>query len=141
MPQLSTRSRYGLRFLIDLAERGSRGPVDLGSVAARQGISEQYLAKLAIPLKSAGMIRAERGSKGGYALAKKPEDIDLWSVVELLEGRSSLLDCTADPGSCSRSGDCRTHPIWTGLDRAVRGYLCGLSLADAAAPAASDYVI
>lgn len=141
MSLVSTRSRYGLRFLIDLAENGRNGPVDLGSVATRQEISEQYLAKLTLPLKAAGIIRAARGAHGGYELARSPEKIDLWTVVEVLEGRSSLLECTADPGVCARSSRCRTLPIWHGLDRTVRAYLAGISLAEAAGAAANDYSI
>ena len=138
---ISTRSRYGLRFLIDLAEHDSGSPVDLGSVAERQEISLQYLSKLVIPLKSAGIIRAARGAKGGYELAKRPESIDLWSIVEVLEGRSSLLECTASPEACERSGDCRSLPVWLGLDKVVVDYLRNISLADVAGPAAPDYVI
>lgn len=141
MALVSTRSRYGLRFLIDLAENGRNGPVDLGKVAARQEISEQYLAKLTLPLKAAGIVRAARGAHGGYELARPPEQIDLWTVVEVLEGRSSLLECTADPGVCARSSRCRTLPIWHGLDKAVRDYLAGISLAEAANTAISDYSI
>jgi Rrf2 family protein len=132
MNLITTRSRYGLRFLIDLAEHGGTELLDRGSIAARQGIPEHYLSKLVIPLKSAGIIRSERGSGGGYSLAKPASEISLLTVVEVLEGRTSLLDCTANPASCSRSGECRTLPVWTGLDKVVRDYLAGMTVASVA---------
>ncbi|HOX33237.1 MAG TPA: Rrf2 family transcriptional regulator [Spirochaetales bacterium] len=141
MSLISTRSRYGLRLLVELAERGASGPVDLKRIASSQEIPEPYLAKLVAPLKAAGLLRASRGAKGGYELARRPEDIDLLTVVEALEGRSSLLECTAEPELCPRSGDCRTLPIWRGLDRAVKDYLRGRSVADAARSPAPDYAI
>lgn len=141
MSLITTRSRYGLRLLIELAERGSSGPVDLKSIAASQGIPELYLAKLVVPLKAAGLLRASRGAKGGYELAKAPADIDLLTVVEVLEGRSSLLDCTAEPELCPRSGECRTLPVWKGLDQAVKKYLRGITVADAAHAPFLEYSI
>jgi len=138
---ISTRSRYGLRFLIDLAQRGADGPIDLGSIAARQGIPETYLAKLVVPLRNAGVIRSARGAKGGYELARSPDEIAVMEVVEVLEGRSSLLECTDRPELCARSADCPTLPIWTGLEKAVRDYLSGVSVGDAAAPRDADYSI
>ncbi len=140
MSLITTRSRYGLRLLLELTERGSNGPVDLGSVARSQDIPEMYLSKLVVPLKAAGILRSERGAKGGYELAGRPEDITMLRVVEALEGRSSLLECTANQDACARSGDCRTLPVWAGLDRVIKNYLGGISLADAA-HAALDYSI
>ena len=141
MSFISTRSRYGLRFLIDLAQRGTEGPVDLGSVAERQGIPETYLAKLIVPLRTAGIIRSARGAKGGYELSRPASQIDLREVVEVLEGRSSLLECTDRPELCARSADCPTLPIWTGLEKVVHDYLKSVTVADAAAPRVADYVI
>lgn len=141
MSLITTRSRYGLRLLIELAERGASGPVDLKSIAASQGIPELYLAKLVLPLKAAGLLRASRGARGGYELARAPAEIDLLTVVEVLEGRSSLLECTADPALCPRSGECRTLPVWSGLDAAVKEYLRDISVADAARSPAPEYCI
>lgn len=140
MSLITTRSRYGLRLLVELAERGMAQATDLGSVARRQDIPELYLSKLATPLKAAGILRSERGAKGGYRLARRPEDITVLDVVEALEGRSSLLECTGEPGACVRSGECKTLPIWSGLDKVIQDYLRGISLADAAG-AAIDYTI
>ncbi len=138
---ISTRSRYGLRFLIDLAQRGAEGPIDLGSVAERQDIPETYLAKLVVPLRNAGIIRSARGAKGGYELTRAPGEIVLRDVVEVLEGRSSLLECTERPEFCARSANCPTLPIWTGLEKAVNDYLTSVTVGDAAAPRSPDYSI
>jgi Rrf2 family transcriptional regulator, iron-sulfur cluster assembly transcription factor len=138
---ISTRSRYGLRFLIELSQRGAEGPVDLGSIAEHQAIPETYLAKLVVPLRNAGVIRSARGAKGGYELARPPSDITVLEVVEVLEGRSSLLECTDRPELCARSADCPTLPIWIGLERAINDYLKGVTISDAAAPRAADYSI
>jgi Rrf2 family protein len=141
MALISSRSRYGLRLLIDLAERAGEGPVDLGTIAQRQEIPEQYLAKLVATLKAAGLLRSERGSKGGYELARSAAQIDLLTVVETLEGRGSLTECAVSPESCSRSPACRSFPIWRGLDKVIKNYLRALTVADAARGDSSDYNI
>jgi Rrf2 family protein len=141
MSFISTRSRYGLRFLIDLAQYGHKSPLDLGTIAERQEIPETYLAKLVVPLRNAGIIRSARGAKGGYELTRSPSEISVQEVVEVLEGRSSLLECTDHPELCARSADCPTLPIWTGLERVVRDYLQGISVGDVAGPRVGDYSI
>lgn len=141
MSLISTRSRYGLRFLVELSQRVNEGPVDLGSIAERQEIPETYLAKLVVPLRNAGIIRSARGAKGGYELARKASQVSVREVVEVLEGRMSLLECTDHPESCARSADCPTLPVWTGLEKAVRDYLEGVSVADVAAPRGPEYMI
>ena len=141
MSFISTRSRYGLRFLIELAQRTTEGPVDLGSIAEHQAIPETYLAKLVVPLRNAGAVRSARGAKGGYELARPAADISVQEVVEVLEGRTSLLECTDHPELCARSADCPTLPIWTGLEKAIDDYLSGVTLSDAAAPRTPDYSI
>jgi Rrf2 family protein len=138
---ISTRSRYGLRFLIDLAQRGSEGPIDLGSIAQRQSIPETYLAKLVVPLRNAGMVKSARGAKGGYELSRPPAEIPVLDVVEVLEGRSSLLECTERPELCARSADCPTLPIWTGLEKAIQDYLGSVTVGDAARIRQADYSI
>jgi Rrf2 family protein len=141
MSLVSTRSRYGLRFLIELSQRTSDGPIDLGSIAQHQEIPETYLAKLVVPLRNAGIIRSARGSKGGYELAKPPADITVQEIVEVLEGRSSLLECTEHPESCARSAECPTLPVWLGLERAIGDYLSKVSVGDIAAPREPDFSI
>jgi len=132
MAIISTRSRYGLRLLVDLAEQGSSGPVDLHSIAERQGIPEKYLAKLVMTLRAAGFVRSVRGAGGGYILERAPENIDLLSVVEVLEGQSSLLECTAKPEACPRSANCGSRDLWAGLEKAIADYLGSRSIASVA---------
>jgi Rrf2 family protein len=140
MGLITTKSRYGLQLLIYLADRYGSGPVELGGAARANGIPEHYLAKLALPLKAAGLIRSIRGQRGGWELARPPADIDMLSVVEALEGRSSLQSCTGEPGRCDQALDCRPLVVWSGMDRVIKDYLGGLSLADAATTVL-DYVI
>jgi Rrf2 family protein len=141
MSFISTRSRYGLRFLIELTQRNTEGPVDLGSIAEHQAIPETYLAKLVVPLRNAGIIKSARGAKGGYELAKRPSEISVQDVVEVLEGRTSLMECTDHPETCARSADCPTLPVWTGLEKVIQDYLASVSVSDVAAPRVPDYSI
>jgi Rrf2 family protein len=94
-----------------------------------------------VPLRNASIIRSARGAKGGYELARSPAEIFVLEVVEVLEGRSSLLECTDRPELCARSADCPTLSVWTGLEKVVHEYLNGVSVDDVAAPRAPDYSI
>jgi Rrf2 family protein len=142
MASISTRSRYGLRLLVDLAERGRGAPLDLHSIAESQAIPESYLSKLAQALLGAGLIRSIRGAKGGYVLARPPEDIDILTVVEVLEGPTSLLECTNAPDSCPRSSSCGARGLWAGLEGAMRDYLAARTIAQVAGGAAGpEYYI
>jgi Rrf2 family protein len=131
MAVISTRSRYGLRLLADIAARGTAVPVDLHSIAMRQAIPEAYLARLVLPLKAAGILHSSRGAKGGYELSRSAESISLLQVVEAMEGTTALLSCTGSPGACGRSTRCKARGIWAGLEHTIREYLAHLSVADA----------
>lgn len=132
--RISTRSRYGLRLLLELMKHPEGKPVFLNEIAKNQDISEKYLSKLVIPLRGAGLIQSARGAHGGYVLAKDPERVSLTQVIECLEGGLGLIDCAGDPGLCPRSGDCDSRGAWAGLERAMRAYCDALSLADLARP-------
>jgi Rrf2 family protein len=110
--KLSTKGRYGVRLMFDLALHKGEGAVTLKDVAKRQGISEKYLWHLIPPLKNAGLITATRGAHGGYVLAKAPHLITLKEILEILEGSMSLVDCTDQPSLCNRSGSCVAREIW-----------------------------
>jgi Rrf2 family protein len=118
---------------MDLAEKSGEGPVDLHSIAGRQAIPEKYLSKLALQLVAGGFLRSSRGSRGGYELARRPEDIDILSVVEVLEGPLSLVDCTSGAEPCPRFPACGAKSLWSGLETIMRGYLSERTLADVAA--------
>ncbi|HOW27106.1 MAG TPA: Rrf2 family transcriptional regulator [Elusimicrobiota bacterium] len=110
--KLSTKGRYGVRLMIDLALHYGEGPVDLKAISKRQGISEKYLWHLIPPLKNAGLIHSVRGARGGYLLAHKPDQITLKDIVCLLEGSMSLVDCLSNPAACKRMQGCVTRDVW-----------------------------
>ena len=110
--KLSTRGRYGVRLMLDLALHEGERPVLLRDIAKRQEISEKYLWQLINPLKTAGMINSLRGAHGGYVLAKAPADINLRQILTILEGSLCLVDCVENPAACNRSASCFTRDVW-----------------------------
>jgi len=111
--KLSTRGRYGVRLMLDLALHYGEGPVLLKDISKRQGISEKYLWQLINPLKTMGLISSTRGSHGGYALARPPAEISLKEVVRVLEGSLCLVDCVENPAVCERSQTCTSRDVWS----------------------------
>jgi Rrf2 family protein len=132
--KLSTRSRYGTRMMLDLAEHYDDGPVRIGEIAKRQDISVKYLEQLVIPLKKAKYIRSVRGPKGGHMLAKPPEKITVGEIVALLEGGMNLSDCIENPDVCDRSETCPTRSIWETATGAVYRELNAVTLSDVTRP-------
>jgi Rrf2 family iron-sulfur cluster assembly transcriptional regulator len=130
--KLSTRSRYGTRMMLDLAQHYDDGPVQIGEIAKRQDISVKYLEQLIIPLKKANYITSVRGPKGGHVLAKSPEEITVGEVVKLLEGGINLSDCLENPDICDRSETCVTRSIWETATRAMSQVLNSMTLSDMA---------
>lgn len=128
--RLSTKGRYGVRALLDVALNCETGPVLLKDIARRQDVSAQYLEHLISPLIKAGVLRSLRGSRGGITLAKLPEDIRLGQVVEILEGSVAPVECVDNPSICSRSGSCVTRDVWTDLKAATTGVLDAITLSD-----------
>lgn len=126
--KLSTRSRYGTRMVVDLAQNYDKGPVRIGEIARRQGISVKYLEQLIIPLKKANFIKSVRGPKGGHMLAKPPEEITVGEVVKVLEGGLDLAGCIENPDECKRSGNCLTKGIWEEATKAMYDKLNSTSL-------------
>jgi Rrf2 family transcriptional regulator, cysteine metabolism repressor len=128
--KLSTRTRYGMRALVDLAINNTGSPVQLKDIAARQNISLSYLEHLIIPLISAGIVRSTRGAKGGIELAKPPQSIPLKDILEVLEGPLAPVDCLKDSNSCPRSGLCATRDVWDDLKKAMENVLESSTLED-----------
>lgn len=128
--KLSTRSRYGTRLMVDLAQHFTEGPIPLAEIAKRQELSAKYLEQLIILLKGAGLIRSARGRRGGYMLARKPDKISVGEIVETLEGKLALVDCVLEPELCYRSPECPTRDIWVGMTDALKTELFSLSLKD-----------
>ena len=120
--KLSTKGRYGLRAMIDLAAESGEGPVSITSISARQGISERYLEQLMSLLKKAGLIQSVRGAGGGYMLAKSPGKISVGDVLRALEGSLEPVECGAlQPGKgCEASDRCVTKYVWQRINDSIR---------------------
>jgi len=130
--KLSTRSRYGTRLLLDMAQHYDQGPIQLGEIAKRQEISLKYLEQIIIPLKKANYVLSVRGPKGGHFLARPPEDITLGEIVALLEEGPSLVECSEHAEVCQRSNICPTRLIWKEVAQAMFDKLDAITLADLA---------
>ena len=131
--KMSTRGRYGLRVMMELAKSYGEGPVLVDEIARAQGISGKYLHVLMGGLRSSGLILAARGRSGGYALAKKPSAITLLDVVSAMEGRTAPVDCVADRKVCPRSRRCAARDVWCDVATAIDGVLSSLTLEQFAA--------
>ena len=110
--KLSTRTRYGLRAIIELAENHGKDPLQIRAIAKQQDISAKYLEQLMAILKSAGLVRSIRGSKGGYVLAKEPNQIKLNDVFNCLEGPVTTVECVENDSYCARVADCIARQLW-----------------------------
>lgn len=143
---ISTRGRYALRLMLDLAEYQGNGYVALKDVAQRQEISKKYLEQIIPLLNRADMLLTTRGYQGGYRLARRPEEYTLGDILRATEGSLAPVSCLeTDQVECARRADCATLPVWQGLDRVVNEYLDGITLQSIldqeAARRGNDYVI
>lgn len=128
---ISTRGRYCLRVMLDLAEHQGNGYVPMKDVAQRQSISLKYLEKILPVLAKNDIITGVQGKGGGYRLSRKPEAYALSEILKLTEGSLapvSCLECGSTP--CERAANCKTLPVWMGLERVIDEYLSGITLAD-----------
>jgi Rrf2 family protein len=130
--KLSTKGRYGLRAMIDLAANAKEGPSTIHAIAERQEISERYLEQLLIPLKQSGLVKSVRGSQGGYMLGRAPQDISVGDIIRVLEGPLSPVDCVSEqnPDDCKRADTCVTRTIWTKVRDCIADVLDSYSLMD-----------
>lgn len=128
---ISTRGRYALRVLVDLAENRSDAYITLKEIAARQEISEKYLESIVKALVASGIVEGLRGKGGGYRLCREPDQVNLLDVLRIMEGTLVPVACLeAGAKPCSRAADCRTLPLWQGLDEVVSRYLSGFTVQD-----------
>ena len=128
---ISTRGRYALRMMLDLAANQADGYVALKDVAARQGISKKYLEQIIPVLNRAGLLQTARGVQGGYRLTRRPEEYTLGDVLRATEATLASVACLeVGAESCPRQGDCLTYPVWLGLDKVVNDYLDSITLQD-----------
>jgi Rrf2 family protein len=128
--KLSTKGRYGVRLMIDLAAHYGEGPVLLREIAKRQEISEKYLSNLINPLKSTGLLAAMRGVHGGYVLGKAPSEITMKDIVQAVEGPVCLVDCVEKPAGCNRTPLCIAHELWSEAAEGMARILEKYTLAD-----------
>lgn len=135
MTMISTRGRYALRVMIDLAERRSGAYIPLGEIARRQEISEKYLEAIIKSLVRAGLVQGLRGKGGGYRLTRPPEACTVGDILRLTEGPIAPVACLNGAGTaCDRAAECRTLPMWRKLEQMLNEYFDGITLADLARP-------
>ena len=129
--KVSTKGRYALRMMLDLAERKEVGFISLKEIAERQNISKQYLEQIVSLLNTSSMLRTSRGKQGGYMLAKDPSKYSVAQILRITEGSLALVACLEDEVNlCDRADSCKTLPVWSGLNRVISEYLEGISLQD-----------
>jgi len=128
--KLSTKGRYSIRALIDLALHPDEGPILIRDIAKRQRISERYLEQLFIPLRVAGLVRGIQGAHGGFILIKPPAEIRLSEVIRATEGSTAPVNCVDEPRLCLQSSTCPTRYIWAKIKRAIDKVLESTTLQD-----------
>lgn len=128
---VSTRGRYAIRVMLDLAENYSGGYIPMKDVAARQGLSLKYIEKIMPMLNSGKLVEGVHGKGGGYRLVKKPEEYKIGDILRLTEGNLApvaCLDCGAEP--CDRANECKTLPMWSKFHKMVNEYFDSITLLD-----------
>ena len=141
---ISTKGRYALRILVDMAEHATEGYVPLKEIAQRQEISEKYLESIVKELVKNEVVGGARGKGGGYRLRRPPEQINVGDILNYMEGTLAPVACLERGASpCERAAVCRTLEFWRGLDEAIREYTEGYTLADLmqTAQPGNDYII
>ena len=128
--RLSTKSRYGIKALIDLANLPENDPVSIKDIAGRQNISRRYLENIFNTLKKHGILNSTRGKGGGFHFAKPLEEIFLIEIIDILEEKTTLAECINETDTCNNTAFCNTRKIWIKLDNLVRDSLSGIKLSD-----------
>lgn len=129
--KISTKGRYALRLMVDLAEHKDNGFIALKDVAKRQNISKKYLEQIVPVLNGAGLLTTNRGNRGGYKLAKEPKEYTVGDILRITEGSIAPVSCLeSDVNSCERKNFCQTLYVWEGLYKVVNEYLDGITVQD-----------
>lgn len=128
--KLSTRTRYAVRAMIELAQNEGGRPLQLRTIAKRQDISVKYLEQLMAVLRSAGLIRSVRGSKGGYTLSRPASQVRLSDILNCLEGSVTTVECVEDGDCCARAADCAARQVWMRVQQAIDDVLQSITLQD-----------
>lgn len=127
--KLSTKGRYGVKAMVDLAINYGDEPVSIKSISERQNVSEYYLEQLFSPLRKANLVKSIRGAQGGYVLSRPPEEITVSDIMEVLEGPVEISDCI-DDGSCSNIDCCATRLLWVRIKDSIDSVLKSTTLSD-----------
>lgn len=128
---ISTKGRYALRVMTDLAQHQGEGIVPLKAIAQRQDVSLKYLEAIVASLTRAGVLVSQRGKDGGYRLARQPAEYTVWEILRLSEGSLSPVACLECTDShCEKADSCLTLPVWQQLDDLIESYLSGITIAD-----------
>ena len=130
--QLSTKSRYATRAMVELARYYGQGPVQLKEIASSQDISVKYLEQVLLPLRTSGYIYTVKGARGGYCLSENPEKITVYNIVECVEGSLAPVACVDKSDFCQRTESCVTREVWARLKTVIARELEGITLADLA---------
>ena len=140
---VSTRGRYALRVMLDLAEHYGQGYVPMKEVAERQELSLKYMERIMPDLTRSGCVEGVHGKGGGYRLRRPPQDITVWEILSQTEGDLAPVSClNSDAVACARAAECRTLPLWQDFYKLTRQYFEGVTLSDLmGVPAADNYVI
>ena len=140
---ISSKGRYALRVMVDLAEHGGDGYVSMRDVARRQEISDKYAGQIMTLLSRAGLVDGVTGKGGGYRLTRQPQEYPLGEILRLTEGSLAPVACMEEGAHpCGRASKCRTLPVWEGYYRVTREYFSGVTLADLMSlPQGDNYVI
>lgn len=128
--QLSTKVRYAARAMIEIARNYKDEPIQLNEIACKQEISVKYLEQIMSPLRARGYVRTQKGSRGGYHLAVKPEDITLYDIVVSVDGTIAPVSCVDNEASCGRSKNCVTKNVWSRMRDAMQKELQAKTLAE-----------
>ena len=128
--KISTKGRYALRMMVDLAQHGEDGPVSLRDIARRQQLSDKYLEQIVTPLVRSELVRSVRGAGGGYLLTRSPGEYSVGDILRPVEGDLAPVGCAIDEGYCEHSCDCVTVELWQDIHRAVSAVVDGTTLAD-----------
>lgn len=128
--RISTKGRYALRIMIDLAANGNGNYISLKSIADRQGISNKYLEQIISLLNKAGFLEVARGNAGGYKLAREPKEYTVGDILRASEGDLSPVYCLTEEGECVKKNACRTYDFWEGLDNVINEYVDSKTLED-----------
>lgn len=128
--KISTRGRYAIRVLVDLAEHRSGEYVPLKEIAERQEISQKYLESIMTQLSKSGLVDGAHGKGGGYRLNREPSDYTLGMILRVTEGELAPVSCLEEGANCARASDCRTVSVWRGLYGLINDYFDGISIAD-----------